>query len=92
VVLNDSIAPLNCRGGCYFFLDKKVTKKSSQQKCFFALPAFALQIWQNHGLQNIALLLSLKADTRQNLLCPFQCSRPPLFCLILAEAVLLTGK
>jgi hypothetical protein len=23
-------------GGCYFFLDKKVTKKSSRQKCFFA--------------------------------------------------------
>ncbi|WP_295794750.1 hypothetical protein [Mucilaginibacter sp.] len=24
--------PLNCRGGCYFFLDKKVTKKSRQKK------------------------------------------------------------
>src|ERR1700744_3767035 len=28
--------PLNCRGGCYFCLDTKVTKKSSQQKGFFA--------------------------------------------------------
>ena len=30
-------APLNCRGGCYFWLDPKVTKRSSPQKCFFAL-------------------------------------------------------
>jgi hypothetical protein len=27
--------------GCYFFLDKKVTKKSSQQKGFFSERAFA---------------------------------------------------
>jgi hypothetical protein len=33
--------PLNSRGGCYFFLDKKVTKKSSQQKCFFAAPGLS---------------------------------------------------
>jgi len=24
--------PLNCRGGCYFLLDQKVTKKSRQKK------------------------------------------------------------
>jgi len=41
--------PLNCRGGCYFFLDKKVTKKSSRQKCFFALQAFHAQIPKTCG-------------------------------------------
>jgi hypothetical protein len=39
------------RGASYFFLDKKVTKKSSQQGGFFAAQAFALQNEQNHGLQ-----------------------------------------
>jgi len=28
--------PLNCRGGCYFWLDPKVTKRSSHQIGFFA--------------------------------------------------------
>jgi hypothetical protein len=43
------LAPLICRGGCYFFLDKKVTKKSSQQKGFFSHKAFALQNAMRHG-------------------------------------------
>jgi len=30
--------------GCYFLLDQKVTKKSSQPKGFFAARAFSLQI------------------------------------------------
>jgi hypothetical protein len=42
----------------YFFLDKKVTKKSSQQIGFFAAQAFALQIGQNHGCNYFALLRS----------------------------------
>jgi hypothetical protein len=37
------------REGCYFCLDTKVTKKSSQQKGFFAARAFALQNGQNLG-------------------------------------------
>jgi hypothetical protein len=40
---------------CHFFLDKKVTKKSSQQKGFFAAQAFALQIRQNRGCNLFAL-------------------------------------
>jgi hypothetical protein len=41
-------------GACYFFLDKKVTKKSSQQRGFFAARAFPLQSGQNHGLGKFA--------------------------------------
>jgi len=52
-VNNASCRALNCRWGCYFCLDTKVTKRSSHQKCFFALLAFALQISQNHGLLNL---------------------------------------
>jgi hypothetical protein len=48
--------PLNCHGGCYFCLDTKVTKKSSQQKGFFAAQAFALQIRKNTGCKVFAPL------------------------------------
>jgi hypothetical protein len=44
--------------GFAVFLDKKVTKKSSQQIGFFAAQAFALQIGQNHGCNYFALLRS----------------------------------
>jgi hypothetical protein len=44
------LAPLNCRGGFVLFLDKK-NQKSSQQRGFFSLRAFARQIQQNHRLQ-----------------------------------------
>jgi len=30
--INLMFAPLNCRGGCYFWLDPKVTKRSRQKK------------------------------------------------------------
>jgi len=40
----DNIMPAQLPRGCYFCLDTKVTKKSSQQKGFFAARAFALQI------------------------------------------------
>jgi hypothetical protein len=45
------LRPLNCHGGCYFWLDPKVTKKSSQQRGFLPHLAFALHSRQNHGLQ-----------------------------------------
>ena len=52
------------------WLDPKVTKRSSQCKGFFAARAFALRISQNHGLYNIAPLLSLAPRARQITLCP----------------------
>jgi hypothetical protein len=44
--------PLNCRGGCYFCLDTKVTKKSSQPKGFFAAQAFHAQSSKSCGLES----------------------------------------
>jgi hypothetical protein len=80
------------RVGCYFCLDTKVTKKSSQQGGFFALKAFALQTGQNHGLQLFCpAALALSSRFCKNLLCPFLRSRPPLFCPLSPEAYLLTG-
>jgi hypothetical protein len=74
----------------------KVTKSAFQQQGFFSHVAFALQISQNPGLQNVALLrLAAGGRVRSNpllpqlLLCPFRRSWPPLFWLILPEAVLL---
>jgi hypothetical protein len=37
------------RGMASYFSLMKSNQKSSQQKCFFALMAFALQSGQNHG-------------------------------------------
>jgi len=41
--------PLNCRGGCYFCLDTKVTKKSSHQIGFFAAEGLCAQSRKNLG-------------------------------------------
>jgi hypothetical protein len=47
------------------------TNKSSQQKCFFALIAFALQIRQNQGCNYFAPLRSrVSLRFSKNLLCP----------------------
>jgi hypothetical protein len=54
--------------------------------------AFALQINQNNGLQNVALLCSLNPTLQQLLQCPFQRTWLSLFWLISPEAVLLTLK
>ena len=62
--------PAHCRGGCYFSLDRKVTKRSSQQKGFFAAQAFTPQISQNHGLESFALLRSRIPLLLQKFLCP----------------------
>jgi hypothetical protein len=56
------------------------------------LLAFALQIRQNHGLQNVALLRSLCPTASATIAMPLPRTSPPLFCLILAEAVLLTVR
>jgi hypothetical protein len=50
---------------------QKTTNKSSQQKCFFALVAVALQTGQNQGCNYFALLRSLiSLRFSKNLLCP----------------------
>jgi len=51
-VLSSDITPLNCRGGCYFCLDTKVTKKSSHQEGFFAAHGLCAQTMKNLGLQS----------------------------------------
>ncbi|WP_090528226.1 hypothetical protein [Mucilaginibacter sp. NFR10] len=88
LVLTNKHSPLNCRGGCYFCLDTKVTKKSSQQRGFFAaLPSpipnagLALQNNQNHGLQKVALLRSLHPQPSANI-CYAPTAAPPTIVLI----------
>jgi hypothetical protein len=54
--------------------------------------AFALQISQNHGLQNVAPLRSRVANASATIAMPFQRTMPLSFCLISPEAVLLTGE
>jgi hypothetical protein len=85
-------SPLNCRGGFVTFVATKVTKKAFSRNASLPHLAFALQIRQNHGLQNVAPLRSLYPTLQQLLLCPFRRTGPPLFCLISSEAVLLTVK
>ena len=83
-------APLNCRGGCYFWLDPKVTKRSSPQKCFFALQAFAHKPGKTLGCNYFAGL-----PYRFNTLYAKTCyalppSRPCRFSPVFAEALLRT--
>jgi hypothetical protein len=53
-VVNESLVPLNCRGRAVTFVATKVTKKAFSKKASLPHMAFALQISQNHGLQNVA--------------------------------------
>jgi len=46
---DEIFSPLNCRGGYYFFLDKKVTKNQVSKEASLPHGAFALQIRQNLG-------------------------------------------
>jgi hypothetical protein len=62
-------------------------QKSSQQKGFFAAPAFAPQIGQNHGLESFALCArSLPRFCKISY--ALAAHRPPLFCPLSPEAVL----
>ncbi|WP_290304629.1 hypothetical protein [Mucilaginibacter flavus] len=71
---------------CYFFLDKKVTKKSSQQKGFFAAQAFSLQNGQNLGWNYFALALIVPHMQKLPMPCHrtahhrSACFRPKLLC------------
>jgi hypothetical protein len=79
------------QGPSYFWLDPKVTKRSSQQRGFFTHEAYAAN-QAKPGLEKFAPL-SLAHDRYfcKNFLCPATLW-PPSFYLISAEAFLLTGK
>jgi hypothetical protein len=66
--------------------------KPCQQKCFFAHGAFALQIRQNLGCNLFAGYPIDCLTFMQKVAMPFRRFRPTLFCLILAEACLLTER
>jgi hypothetical protein len=77
-------------GGPSYFSLMKSNQKSSQQKCFFAHEAFALQIEQNLGRNYFAhARISLTHAKTSYALQPHS---PPSFCPLSPEAVLLTGK
>jgi hypothetical protein len=57
---------------CYRnFVATKVTKKAVSRKASLPHRAFALQISQNHGLQNVAPLRSRQADASTTIAMPF---------------------
>jgi hypothetical protein len=76
--------------GCYFFLDKKVTKKSRHQYSFFAAPAFALQIRQHHGLHIVAPTSYPQSMLQQQNAMPFP-AHNPMCCLISSRSLTAVG-
>ncbi|WP_184542318.1 hypothetical protein [Mucilaginibacter sp. FT3.2] len=70
-------------------MKQKGPKNSSQQKCFFAHRAFALQNGQNLGWNYFALTLFALAAKTSYALPPHN---PALFWPFSPEAVLLTGN
>ncbi len=74
------------------FCRHKSNQKGFQQRCFFAARGLYAANQTKSRAANYCPFLPLKALAWQNLLCPFQRSRPPLFCLISPEAYLLTLK
>jgi hypothetical protein len=72
-------------------LTRQSNQSACQRKGFFAREAFALQSRQNHGLQNVTPLRSLKAHASATIAMPYPARGPELFCRLSAEAVSLTG-
>src|SRR5476651_172814 len=77
-------------GGPSYFSLMKSNQKSSQQKCFFARKASALQIGQNLGRNYFAH--TRISPTHAKTSYALQPHSPPSFCPLSPEAVLLTGK
>jgi hypothetical protein len=77
----------------YFCLRHKSNKKSSQEKCFFAAQGLCPANQAKPGLQSFypASLAFALASVKICYALPLR-TRPPSFCLILAEALLLTRK
>jgi len=69
-------------------LKQKGPKNSSQQKCFFALGAFALRNGQNLGWNYFALARQASAHAKTSY--ALQPHSPALFCPFSPEAYLLT--
>jgi len=88
--INSCITPLNCRGGCYFCLDTKVTKKSSQQECFFAHEAIHAQSRKNLGLQSFCAAAHPLCHASAKSCYALPTAPPCRFFLLSPEAVLLT--
>jgi hypothetical protein len=79
--------------GCYFFLDKKVTKKSSQQECFFAAQGLRCTTdkkpWAAIFLPRFA---HTPSATCKKLLCPARPHNLAGFLSVSPEAYLLTKR
>ena len=90
----DKHSPLNCRGGLVTFAAPKVTKRRAHVIRNASLPHGPLRtIRQNHGLQHsFPTDRSRWAQASESAAMPLPSHRPPSFCLILAEAVLLTAR
>jgi hypothetical protein len=82
--------PAHSRGGLVTFVATKVTKKAVSRKASLPHGALALQINQNHGLQNICSTSFTQGLRFANIAMPFPALKSPLFCLISPEAGLLT--
>ncbi|WP_426671291.1 hypothetical protein ACPPVU_08650 [Mucilaginibacter sp. McL0603] len=65
------LRPAHSRGGLVTFVATKVTKKAVSRNASLQHRAFALQISQNRGLQNIAPLRSHQADASATIAMPF---------------------
>jgi len=80
-------------GGPVTFVATKVTQKAVSREASLPHEAFALQIKQNHGLQLFCpTSFAHFPALQQKLAMPFQPHKPPLFCPLSSEAVLLTGE
>jgi len=79
------------REGLYFSLMKS-NQKSSQQKCFFAHGAFALQTSQNHGLLNLTSTSFAHSSASVRFANAPAIAQAIIFCLLSPEAVLLTEE
>ncbi|MGF7038411.1 hypothetical protein [Mucilaginibacter lappiensis] len=67
-------------------------QRSSQQKCFFAHKAFALQTSQNHGLLNLAATSFAQSSASARFANAPAITQSIMFCPLSAEAYLLTGR
>jgi hypothetical protein len=72
-------------------LDQKVTKNQGSSKASLPHLAFTLQIRQNLGCKTLPYFVRVLATASANIAMPLQPHSPPSFCLISAEAVLLTA-
>jgi len=77
---------------CHFWLDPKVTKKSSHQKGFFAAQGFCPANQAEPGTGVFCPAIRTRSPNFSKILMPLQPHCPPSFCLISPEAGLPTGK